>query len=533
MQARSKVWWFLALVPSLGCGTGDRFVEHEPDAGGERVVVVPPGSSGISASPIPSNGPVAAGSAPDVSESGPGIDVSVPTPPSSEPIASSGAAMSPGSEAPTAGVPSPVRCGNGVVETGEECDGGATCSSDCNLVACGDGRVDEGEECDPPDAGICNGSCQAIACGNGRVDEGEECEPPGAPSCSASCLQVVCGDGRLDEGEQCDPPLAGACDASCGGISCGNGVVEEGEGCDPPSAGTCSEDCRPLGCGDERVDAPEECDPPVPGVCDASCRVISCGNGRVEGGEECDPPVPGRCGSGCRAIECGNGRVDEGEACDPPRVGECNAQCQAIACGDGRVDEGEQCEPTGPNDARCSSSCASIDELGTVSLFGFDSGLDGWQLYATSPERLFAGSRVEHDAQNGDKTPGVLEMFAPFDGPNQKIEVQASLQPVDMRGRILRARVRLGSGLSNDANNPGGIKLFAKSGQNYAYASGAWTWLVPGAGWVDVTLDCDAPILVPDAFDAGSVRQIGVELRAFEETTGVTSAVVYVDSLTY
>jgi hypothetical protein len=104
---------------------------------------------------------------------------------------------------------------------------------------------------------------------------------------------------------------------------------------------------------------------------------------------------------------------------------------------------------------------------------------------------------------------------------------------VDLRGRTLRARVRLGSGLSNDPVNPGGIKLFAKSGEGYSYASGPWTLLTAGAGWLDVTLDGDAPILVPDQFDASSVRQIGVELRTFEDTQGVSTAVVYLDSLTY
>jgi hypothetical protein len=93
--------------------------------------------------------------------------------------------------------------------------------------------------------------------------------------------------------------------------------------------------------------------------------------------------------------------------------------------------------------------------------------------------------------------------------------------------------VRLGSGLSSDTTNPGGIKLFAKAGDNWDYASGAWTYLEPGSGWQDVTLECDAPVLVPGVFDASQVRQIGVELRVFTETTGVSPAVVYLDSVSY
>ena len=170
---------------------------------------------------------------------------------------------------------------------------------------------------------------------------------------------------------------------------------------------------------------------------------------------------------------------------------------------------------------------------GTEFLFTFDADVQGWELYATSPERLESTTRVRYDAQNGDKSPGVLVMEAPFDSSNQKIEVQGNVNSTDMRHRTIRARVRLGSGLSSDATYPGGIKLFAKAGATYGYASGPWTYLRPGEGWVDVTLDCDSPVLVPDEFDASQVRQIGAELRVFNETTNVSRATVYLDSVSY
>jgi len=174
-----------------------------------------------------------------------------------------------------------------------------------------------------------------------------------------------------------------------------------------------------------------------------------------------------------------------------------------------------------------------IDSTGTAYLFTFDQDLQGWTLYATSPERLESGSSVGYDAQNGDKSPGVLVLKAPFDGNNQKIEVQGTIPITNMNGHTIRARVRLGSGLSSDTTNPGGIKLFAKAGDDWDYASGAWTYLKPSSGWQDVTLDCDAPVLVPSTFDATEVRQIGVELRVFTETTNVSSAVVYLDSVSF
>jgi hypothetical protein len=423
-------------------------------------------------------------------------------------------------------------CGNGVPETGEECDGDVACGVDCLRVACGNGRLDEGEECEPPTAGSCTERCQAIRCGNGRVDPGEECEPPGAGACTNACLTARCNNGRIDPGETCDPPAAGACNASCHAIHCGNGVLEEGEGCDPPAQGTCDASCHPAGCGDGRVDAGEECDPPAAGRCDGGCLEIRCGNGRVDQGESCDPPNTSACNAACQKIVCGDGRLEGKEACDPPAPGVCNAGCLKIVCGDGRLDPGEQCEPSSGGSG-CSSQCLTVDATGVESLFTFDKDVQSWSLYATSPERLASGTSIGYDAQNGDKTPGVLVLKAPFDASNQKIEVQSGSSLIDMRGRTIRARVRLGAGLSNDSANPGGIKLFAKAGDNWDYASGPWTYLKPGQGWQDVTLECDAPVLIPGDFDAGKIRQIGVELRVFSETTQVSAATVYLDSVSY
>lgn len=439
--------------------------------------------------------------------------------------------------APTGGSSSrgmPARCGDGVTDEGEECDGDQACSVECLKVVCNNGRLDEGEECEPPAEGACSDRCQVIGCGNGRVDAGEECEPPGIGACSALCLRTACGNSRVEASESCDPPRSGSCDSRCSAVACGNGVIEEGEGCDPPAAGSCDASCRTEGCGDGRTSGSEECDPPATGSCDGACRVIRCGNERVDAGEECDPPRAGRCSDVCRNIRCGDGRVDASEGCDPPAVGRCNDACKPVVCGDGRLDPGEQCEPVRNNDPACSQTCARVDSTGVASLFTFDSGIQGWRLYATSPERLKGGSGVGYDSQNGDKSPGVLKLIAPFDASNQKIEAQVALAgAIDMRGRTIRARVRLGHGLSSDTTSPGGIKLFAKAGSSYGYASGPWTYLPPGSGWADVTLDCDAPVLVPNEFDASSVRELGVELRTFTETRGVSAAVVYLDSVGY
>jgi hypothetical protein len=465
------------------------------------------------------------------------LDASKPGASMPEASAPDAATVTPDGGAPLSdsGAPKPARatCGNGVVEENEECDGDQACSVECLKVACGNARLDEGEECEPPAPGACSERCQIVRCGNGRVDPGEECEPPSVGSCTNDCLMAACKNGRIDPGEDCDPPLPGSCDSTCHAVECGNGKLEEGEGCEPPNSESCDAACHPTGCGDGKLSGSEECDPPAAKSCDGSCRRIQCGNARLDEGEACEPPSSTSCDASCQKIACGDGKVAGGEKCDPPRTGACNAQCQPIVCGDGRLDPGEQCEPTGSGDPACSSQCVRIDSTGTAYLFTFDKDVSGWTLYATSPERLASGSSVGFDAQNGDKSPGVLVLKAPFDASNQKLEAQATIPMTDMRDHTLRARVRLGSGLSSDTTNPGGIKLFAKAGDDFDYASGAWTYLRPDSGWQDITLECDAPVLIPGTFDAREVRQIGVELRAFSETTNVKAAVVYLDSISY
>ncbi|HEY5926794.1 MAG TPA: hypothetical protein VIV11_34140 [Kofleriaceae bacterium] len=79
-----------------------------------------------------------------------------------------------------------ANCGNGVVDSGELCDGTdtATCNGEtCTASLCGDGYMNSvaGEECDSSgvDSETCNGAtCTVAACGDGHVnvEAGEDCE---------------------------------------------------------------------------------------------------------------------------------------------------------------------------------------------------------------------------------------------------------------------------------------------------------------------------------------------------------------------
>ncbi|MCH7704993.1 MAG: thrombospondin type 3 repeat-containing protein, partial [Planctomycetes bacterium] len=126
-------------------------------------------------------------------------------------------------------------CGDGNVDSGEECDGGDFCDANCTIVpGCGNGVFEPSlaEECDPPNGVTCDDSCQLIGatCGDGACDAGEDFS-----NCPSDCAAPTCGDGVCDPGEDTT-----SCPADCtvGGPACGDGVCDAGE-----DATSCPADC--------------------------------------------------------------------------------------------------------------------------------------------------------------------------------------------------------------------------------------------------------------------------------------------------
>jgi cysteine-rich repeat protein len=152
----------------------------------------------------------------------------------------------------------PLGCGNGVVEAGEECDDGQensdgmpnVCRTSCLLPFCGDGVQDDGEECDYGEANsdtepdMCRTDCRLPYCGDAVEDNLEECDHGQENSdtvpntCREDCTSYHCGDGVIDIGEQCDDgaenddTVPDACRTDCQEAHCGDSVLDSGEQCD-------------------------------------------------------------------------------------------------------------------------------------------------------------------------------------------------------------------------------------------------------------------------------------------------------------
>ncbi len=330
-------------------------------------------------------------------------------------------------------------CGDGNIESGERCDDGNVvdgdgCSSLCELepgfvcsglpgsgqpslcraIVCGDGIRESGENCD--DGNVVDGDgcssickletgfictdhsyrtvCRAIVCGDGMRESGELCDDGNVvdgDGCSSSCISesgfvctgrsgglsvcraIVCGDGIIEGGELCDDgnPLDGdGCSSLCDiepGFSCsgepslcalpGTSCCEEHPtpGCDDPIIQDCV--CSQFGMWDCCLFVWHPLCADVANQCGASC--FGCGDGIVAPGEQCDGPddlaCPGQCQPDCTCPllpVCGDGVANQpSEQCDGLDDGACFGLCQLDCtcpplpvCGDGVIEVGEACD---------------------------------------------------------------------------------------------------------------------------------------------------------------------------------------------
>ena len=123
--------------------------------------------------------------------------------------------------------PPPTTCGNGSVETGEECDGGT--NETCTGLGFGGGTLSCTSSCAFATA-HCTNNEAPLTCGDGggTVDTGESCD--GLNLDGESCTGLGFGGGTLSCTPTCTYRTA-AC-TNVAAATCGNGALERGESCD-------------------------------------------------------------------------------------------------------------------------------------------------------------------------------------------------------------------------------------------------------------------------------------------------------------
>jgi len=306
-------------------------------------------------------------------------------------------------------------CGNGIMESGEGCDGNDFNGRTCAFYNYDSGSLDCRSTC-TIDAAGCYNSSNPENCSNGADDDGDgfiDCDDVACwGDYSCHCGNDVC--------ESAYNETVSTCPADCDDIeTCGNGVINVGEACDGNAFGgyTCSSygfNAGTLSCSSSCVIITSAC---------YNTNTGYCGNGVKDSGELCDGNAFGgltcssygftygslscinSCGtistSGCYNTNtgyCGNGVKDSGELCDGSAFGgltcssygftygslSCINSCGTIStsgcyntntgyCGNGVKDSGELCDGNAFGGLTCVSygfdygSLLCINSCGTIS----------------------------------------------------------------------------------------------------------------------------------------------------------------------
>jgi len=186
-------------------------------------------------------------------------------------------------------VPPVENCGNGLIDTGEDCDGTNISSSDTCLSEGYDGGTlncyasGTANECT-----FDYGSCILESCPDGTIDTGEQCDCGADASCTSTELNSQTCSGYLGTGYS---GTLGCSQTSCQFVvtsctytpTCGDSLNETGEQCDDGDTGSgdgCSSTCT--------IESGWTCSG---GSGQSSCTEIvteECGNNLIEGTEVCD-----------------------------------------------------------------------------------------------------------------------------------------------------------------------------------------------------------------------------------------------------
>ncbi|MEK6809328.1 MAG: DUF4215 domain-containing protein [Nanoarchaeota archaeon] len=251
------------------------------------------------------------------------------------------------------------KCGNGIKETGEECDDGNAvntdlCTSACKWAKCGDGfpqkpnRYRMVEECDDGNAittDFCK-SCRISKCGDGVTQnpnaywELEKCDDGNTnntDSCTTLCQYVVpkCGDGVVQKPNDA-------------------GVIEQCDDGNTANTDACSNSCLWAVCGDGIAQAPN-----------AQGYIEQCDDGNAIYNDACNNVcIKTKCGDGTLQQPNGYGQKELCDDGNTVNTDSCTNTCLWAVCGDGIIQplniQGwkEQCDDSNiVNGDGCSSTC--------------------------------------------------------------------------------------------------------------------------------------------------------------------------------
>jgi cysteine-rich repeat protein len=257
---------------------------------------------------------------------------------------------------PNAGIGN-ARCGDGALDSGEQCDDGNRsnnddCTNECSTAACGDGFVLSGvEACDDGNeiqSDGCQTGCALSRCGDGilrtdvpagdnRFEACDDGDGDDANGCTNACRLATCGDGFL----RSDAPAGSAEYEACDD---GNQIETDG----------CLRDCTISRCGDgiRAIVSPGSqalcgagAEFPLCQIAEETCFAGRCVSPRYEECDDGNGSDLDECTNACRNAFCGDGilRADlaVGEAgyevCDDGNTNPldaCTGDCAAAVCGD-------------------------------------------------------------------------------------------------------------------------------------------------------------------------------------------------------
>jgi hypothetical protein len=122
---------------------------------------------------------------------------------------------------------------------------------------------------------------------------------------------------------------------------------------------------------------------------------------------------------------------------------------------------------------------------------------------------------LRFDGAIGYPERGSLEVHVPCTAYGQYVDYLIALPgPTDLRKKVLSVRIRLDDGFSPELSAPGGVVLYAKSGDNWDWGQAAWVNVsIDETGiWKEYTFELDKPAAGSSgSFDPARVQAVGIK----------------------